>query len=158
MKSAEITDKLLEAIGSGKYRFIRVNYPNGDMVGHTGVFEAVHIAMEAVDLALGRLIPSVEAAGGVLVVSADHGNSDDMYEHAKDGSVKLDKATGKPKARTAHSLNPVPAVVWAPGAAGKVQLADGIEGLGISSLAATCLNLLGFATPEGYDPSLVRLG
>ena len=158
MKSAEITDKLLDAIRSGKYRFIRVNYPNGDMVGHTGVFEAVHIAMEAVDLALGRLIPAVEAAGGVLVVSADHGNSDDMYEHAKDGSVKLDKATGKPKARTAHSLNPVPAVVWAPGAAGKVQLADGIEGLGISSLAATCLNLLGFATPEGYDPSLVRLG
>ncbi len=158
MKSAEITDKLLEAIGSGKYRFIRVNYPNGDMVGHTGVFDAVHIAMEAVDLALGRLIPAVQAAGGVLVVSADHGNSDDMYEHAKDGSVKIDKATGKPKARTAHSLNPVPAVVWAPGLDGHVQLADGIEGLGISSLAATCLNLLGFATPEGYDPSIVRLG
>ena len=158
MKSAEITDKLVEAIGSGKYRFIRVNYPNGDMVGHTGVFDAVHIALEAVDLALGRLIPAVEAAGGVLVVSADHGNSDDMYEHAKDGSVKIDKTTGKPKSRTAHSLNPVPAVVWAPGLAGKVRLADGIEGLGISSLAATCLNLLGFATPEGYDPSLVRLG
>ena len=153
MKSAEITDKLVEAIGSGKYRFIRVNYPNGDMVGHTGVFDAVHVAMESVDLALGRLMAAVKAAGGVMVVSADHGNSDDMYEHAKDGSVKLG-ADGKPKARTAHSLNPVPAVVWAPGLEGRVAF-SGVEGAGISSLAATCLNLLGYQTPEGYDPSLV---
>ncbi|MBP5788291.1 MAG: 2,3-bisphosphoglycerate-independent phosphoglycerate mutase [Kiritimatiellae bacterium] len=154
MKSAEITDKLLEAIPSGRYRFIRVNYPNGDMVGHTGVFDAVHVAMEAVDLALGRLIPAVRAAKGALVVSADHGNSDDMYEHAKDGTVKLGP-DGKPKARTAHSLNPVPSVVWIPGLEGRVA-ASGVENPGISSLAATCLNLLGFQTPEGYDPSLVR--
>ncbi|MBQ9345663.1 MAG: 2,3-bisphosphoglycerate-independent phosphoglycerate mutase [Kiritimatiellae bacterium] len=157
MKSAEITDKLLEAIPSGKYGFIRVNYPNGDMVGHTGVFDAVHIAMEAVDLALARLLPAVEKAGGILVVSADHGNSDDMYEHAKDGSVKLG-ADGKPKARTAHSLNPVPAIVWAPGRENQVHLADDVEGLGISSLTATCLNLMGFATPEGYDRPIVKLG
>ena len=157
MKSAEITDKLLEAVAGGKYRFIRVNYPNGDMVGHTGVFDAVHVAMEAVDLALARLSAAVEKAGGVLVVSADHGNSDDMYEHAKDGSVKLG-ADGKPKARTAHSLNPVPAVVWAPAAGGAVRPAANLEGLGISSLAATCLNLLGYETPEGYDPSLVEVG
>ena len=154
MKSAEITDKLLEAIPSGRYRFIRVNYPNGDMVGHTGVFDAVHVAMEAVDLALGRLIPAVRAAKGALVVSADHGNSDDMYEHAKDGTVKLGP-DGKPKARTAHSLNPVPSVVWVPGLEERVA-ASGVENPGISSLAATCLNLLGFQTPEGYDPSLVR--
>ena len=154
MKSAEITDKLLEAIPSGRYRFIRVNYPNGDMVGHTGVFDAVHVAMEAVDLALGRLIPAVRAAKGALVVSADHGNSDDMYEHAKDGTVKLG-ADGKPKARTAHSLNPVPSVVWVPGMESRVA-SSGVENPGISSLAATCLNLLGFQTPEGYDPSLVR--
>ena len=154
MKSAEITDKLLEAIPSGRYRFIRVNYPNGDMVGHTGVFDAVHVAMEAVDLALGRLIPAVRAAKGALVVSADHGNSDDMYEHAKDGTVKLG-ADGKPKARTAHSLNPVPSVVWVPGMESRVA-SSGVENPGISSLAATCLSLLGFQTPEGYDPSLVR--
>ena len=154
MKSAEITDKLLEAIPSGRYRFIRVNYPNGDMVGHTGVFDAVHVAMEAVDLALGRLIPAVRAASGALVVSADHGNSDDMYEHAKDGTVKLG-ADGKPKARTAHSLNPVPSVVWVPGMESRVA-SSGVENPGISALAATCLNLLGFQTPEGYDPSLVR--
>ncbi len=157
MKSAEITDALIQAVLSGTYRFIRVNYPNGDMVGHTGIFPAVKIAVEAVDLALGRLLPAIRKAGGILVVSADHGNSDDMYEHAKDGKVLLDKTTGRPKARTAHSLNPVPAVVYDPANVAKAKLADK-TGLGISSLAATCLNLLGYQAPEGYDPSLVEIG
>jgi len=156
MKSAEITDALLAAIGSGKYQFIRVNYPNGDMVGHTGIFPAVKIAVEAVDLALGRLIPAIQKAGGILVISADHGNSDDMYEHAKDGTVKFHKATGLPKAKTAHSLNPVPAIIYDPANLAKAKLTDK-QGLGISSLAATCLNLLGYQTPEGYDPSLVEI-
>ena len=157
MKGAEITDKVVEAMASGKYRFIRVNYPNGDMVGHTGIFPAVKIAVETVDLCLGRLMAAARATGSILVVSADHGNSDDMYEHAKDGSVKFDKATGLPKARTAHSLNPVPAVIYDPANSAKIKL-SGKSGLGISSLAATCLNLLGFQTPEGYDPSLVEIG
>ena len=157
MKGAEITDKVIEAMGSGKYRFIRVNYPNGDMVGHTGIFPAVKIAVEAVDLCLGRLIAAAKKTGAILVISADHGNSDDMYEHAKDGSVKTDKKTGLPKAKTAHSLNPVPAVIFDPANAAQAKLTDK-TGLGISSLAATCLNLLGYRTPEGYDPSLVSVG
>ena len=157
MKAAEITDKVIEAIGSGKYQFIRVNFPNGDMVGHTGIFPAVKIAVETVDLCLGRLLPAIRKAGGILVVSADHGNSDDMYEHAKDGAVKFDKKTGLPKARTAHSLNPVPAVIYDPANAAKAKLTNK-AGLGISSLAATCLNLLGYKSPEGYDPSLVEIG
>ncbi|MDD2239060.1 MAG: 2,3-bisphosphoglycerate-independent phosphoglycerate mutase [Kiritimatiellae bacterium] len=157
MKSAEITDALIEAIGSGRYDFIRVNYPNGDMVGHTGIFPAVQIAVESVDLAIGRLLPAIQQAGGILVISADHGNSDDMVEHAQDGTVKLDPTTGQPKARTAHSLNPVPAIIVDPTNAAKITLAD-TSGLGISSLAATCLNLLGYQTPEGYDASLVTIG
>ena len=157
MKGAEITDKVIEAMGSGQYRFIRVNYPNGDMVGHTGIFPAVKIAVEAVDLCLGRLLPAIQKANGILVISADHGNSDDMYEHAKDGSVKTDKKTGLPKAKTAHSLNPVPAIIYDPANLAKAKLTDK-TGLGISSLAATCLNLLGYQTPEGYDPSLVEIG
>ncbi|MDR0993391.1 MAG: 2,3-bisphosphoglycerate-independent phosphoglycerate mutase [Verrucomicrobiota bacterium] len=156
MKSAEITDALIEGIESGKYRFIRVNYPNGDMVGHTGVYEAVHIAMEALDLALSRLLPVVKKMKGILVITADHGNSDDMYEHAKDGSVKMDKETGRPKPRTAHSLNPVPAILFDPSNASHATL-TAQKGLGISSIAATCLNLLGYETPEGYDPSLVKV-
>ena len=157
MKAAEITDNVIEAMNSGKYRFIRVNFANGDMVGHTGVFPAVQIAVETVDLCLGRLIPAAQAAGAILVISADHGNSDDMYEHAKDGSVIKDKATGRPKARTAHSLNPVPAIIYDPSNAAGVKLTDK-KGLGISSLAATCLNLIGYQTPEGYDPSLLEIG
>ena len=155
MKGAEITDKVVEAMASGKYRFIRVNYPNGDMVGHTGIFPAVKIAVETVDLCLGRLVAAARATGSILVVSADHGNSDDMYEHDKTGAVKFDKKTGLPKARTAHSLNPVPAVVYDPSGTGFFKL-TAKQGLGISSLAATCLNLLGYQTPEGYDPSLVE--
>jgi len=157
MKGAEITDKVIEAMGSGKYRFIRVNYPNGDMVGHTGIFPAVKIAVETVDLCLGRLIAAAKKTGAILVISADHGNSDDMYEHAKDGSVKVDKATGLPKAKTAHSLNPVPAIIYDPANAAQAKL-TAKTGLGISSLAATCLNLLGYQSPEGYDPSLVKIG
>ena len=155
MKGAEITDKVVEAMASGKYRFIRVNYPNGDMVGHTGIFPAVKIAVETVDLCLGRLVAAARATGSILVVSADHGNSDDMYEHDKTGAVKFDKKTGLPKARPAHSLNPVPAVVYDPSGTGFFKL-TAKQGLGISSLAATCLNLLGYQTPEGYDPSLVE--
>lgn len=157
MKSAEITDALIDAIGSGKYDFIRVNYPNGDMVGHTGIFPAVQIAVEAVDLAIGRLLPAIQKAGGILVISADHGNSDDMYEHGKDGTVTLDEKTNQPKARTAHSLNPVPAIIVDPTNAATITLTD-TPGLGISSLAATCLNLLGYQAPEGYDASLVTIG
>jgi len=157
MKGAEITDKVIEAMGSGKYRFIRVNYPNGDMVGHTGIFPAVKIAVETVDLCLGRLVAAAKKTGAILVISAAHGNSDDMYEHAKDGSVKVDKATGLPKAKTAHSLTPVPAIIYDPANVAQAKLTTK-TGLGISSLAATCLNLLGYQSPEGYDPSLVKIG
>jgi 2,3-bisphosphoglycerate-independent phosphoglycerate mutase len=157
MKAAEITDKVIEAMRSGTYHFIRVNFPNGDMVGHTGIFPAVKIAVETVDLCLGRLVAAAKATGAILVVSADHGNSDDMYEHAKDGSVKYDKQTGLPKARTAHSLNPVPAILFDPANAAKIKLTDK-QDLGISSLAATCLNLLGYQAPDDYTPSLVEIG
>lgn len=158
MKAAEITDKVIEAIPSGKYRFIRLNFPNGDMVGHTGVYQATQIAVETVDLCLGRLLPVIRAAGGILIVSADHGNADDMYEHdKKTGKTKVDKESGKIKVKTSHSLNPVPVYVYDPAGTAKVRLAKH-EGLGISSLAATTLRLLGFEPPEGYDPSVVDVG
>jgi len=160
MRAAEVTDKLVAAIlrRRNKYRFIRVNYANGDMVGHTGVFAAVHIAVEAVDLCLGRVLPAVAAAGGILVVSADHGNADDMYEHDKQtGATVCDPATGQPKPKTSHSLNPVPVFVYDPAGRAHVRLAAH-AGLGISSLAATCLQLLGFQPPADYDPSVVDVG
>ncbi|MCX6998645.1 MAG: 2,3-bisphosphoglycerate-independent phosphoglycerate mutase [Kiritimatiellaeota bacterium] len=160
MKAGEVTDKLVAAIlrRRNKYRFVRVNYANGDMVGHTGVYPAVQIAVETVDLCLGRVMQAVAAAGGILVVSADHGNADDMYEHdKKTGATVCDPATGQPKPKTSHSLNPVPAYFYDPAGVAGLRLAAQ-RGLGISSLAATCLQLLGFIPPADYDPSVVDVG
>jgi 2,3-bisphosphoglycerate-independent phosphoglycerate mutase len=157
MKAAEITDNVVEAINGGKYDFIRLNYANGDMVGHTGIPQAVEIAVETVDLCLARLVTAVKKADGILVVSADHGNSDDMYEcNYKTGEVIYDEKTGQPKLRTAHSLNPVFAHVYEPTGKIKIKL-SARKDLGISSLAATCLTLLGFEPPEDYTPSIVEI-
>nr|AGS53848.1 2,3-bisphosphoglycerate-independent phosphoglycerate mutase [uncultured bacterium contig00054] len=156
MKCAEITDHVLKAIGSGKYDFIRLNYPNGDMVGHTGVYQAVVCSMEAMDLQIGRLQKAVDEAGAVMVITADHGNSDDMFEHdKKTGAVSL-KADGTPKAKTSHSLNPVPCIIYDPENKGEYQK-DLNEGLGISSIAATCIHLLGYEPPADYDKSVLKM-
>ena len=157
MKAAEITDKVVDAIKGGEYDFIRLNYANGDMVGHTGIPQAVEIAVETVDLCIGRLVRAVKKANGILIVSADHGNADDMYEcNYKTGEIIYDEKTGKPKPRTAHSLNPVFAYVYEPTGSIKIKLSDH-DDLGISSLAATCLKLLGFVPPEDYTPSIVEI-
>ena len=155
MKCAEITDKVCDAIGSGEYDFIRLNYPNGDMVGHTGIYNAVLVAMAGMDLQISRVAEAVRKSGGVLVITADHGNSDDMYEHnKKTGDVLLDE-NGVVRRKTSHSLNPVPCIIFDPDS--KNEYADNLkEGLGISSLAATCINLLGYVPPEDYDESVLQ--
>lgn len=156
MKCAEITDYVLKAIASGSYKFIRLNYPNGDMVGHTGVYQSVVCGLEGMDIQLGRLREAVERAGGILILTADHGNSDDMYEHdKKTGAVQRD-AAGEPKAKTSHSLNPIPCVIYDPEFRGEYSTALR-GGLGISSLAVTCVELLGYMPPEGYDPSVLEM-
>ncbi|MGD9873336.1 MAG: 2,3-bisphosphoglycerate-independent phosphoglycerate mutase [Kiritimatiellia bacterium] len=158
MKAAEITDRVVAEIAGGKYRFIRLNYPNGDMVGHTGNFEAVRIAVESVDLCLARLMEAVKKAGGIMVISADHGNADDMYErNKKTGKTAIDPFTGLPQAKTSHSLNPVPVYVFAPANRDQIRL-SGAKDLGIASLAATCMKLLGFEPPADYAPSIVDAG
>ena len=156
MKCAEIADAVIEAIKSGKYQHIRLNFPNGDMVGHTGVFNAVVCSMEAMDLQIGRIKQAVEETGGILCITADHGNSDDMYEHAKDGSVKQNK-DGSPKAKTSHSLNPVPAIIYDPEYKGEYDQSALNSGLGISSWPATIMQLMGFVPPADYDRSLINL-
>ena len=154
MKCADITDRVIKEIEDGKWDFIKLNYPNGDMVGHTGVYEAVVCSMEAMDLQLGRLRSAIEKKGGVMIITADHGNADDMYEHGKDGSVKT-KANGDPKAKTSHSLNPVPCIIYDPCYNGEYSLTLN-EGLGISSIPATCMNFLGYDAPEDYDKSVIN--
>ena len=155
MKCAEIADRVIKEVESGKWDFIKLNFPNGDMVGHTGVFEAVVCSMEAMDLQIGRIWDAVSASGGIMIVTADHGNADDMYEHGKDGSVKT-KADGEPKSKTSHSLNPVPCIICDDNYNGEYSKTLK-EGLGISSIATTCITLLGYVPPEDYDPSIVTL-
>ncbi|MCL2381406.1 MAG: 2,3-bisphosphoglycerate-independent phosphoglycerate mutase [Treponema sp.] len=161
MKCAEIADHVLKAIASGNYDLIRLNFPNGDMVGHTGVYQAVVCSMEAMDIQIGRIARAVEKAGGVMLITSDHGNGDDMYEHdKKNGAVSL-KPDGSPKPKTAHSLNPVPCIVYDPDCKGEYPNAAGEgalnEGLGISSVAAACIQLLGYIPPEDYDKSVLKL-
>lgn len=156
MKCAEITDRVLTAIDSGAYQFIRLNFPNGDMVGHTGVFQSVVCSMESMDIQLGRLAEAIRKAGGVMVISADHGNSDDMLEHDKKTKKAVIDKDGNPKAKTSHSLNPVPCVIYDPECKGEYERSL-VEGLGISSLTATCLNLLGFVPPADYDRSVLSM-
>jgi len=155
MKCAEISDNVIETIEGGEYDFIKLNFPNGDMVGHTGNYEAVICSLEALDLSIGRIQKAVDSAGGIMVVSADHGNSDDMFEHNKKTGEVIYKEDGSPKAKTSHSLNPVPCIIYDPDGKGEYE-ATLKEGLGISGLAATCIELLGFVAPADYDESVLN--
>ena len=153
MKAAEITDVVLDGIEKGAYDFIRINYPNGDMVGHTGNLLAVEISVEATDLSIARLVKAVKKANGLLLITADHGNADEMFElDRKTGKARLDK-NGNPKMKTSHTLNPVPFILVDPSGRISCELK---EGLGISSIAATILELFGYEPPGVYDPSLLK--
>jgi len=157
MKSKEITEEVVKAIESGKYKFIRLNFPNGDMVGHTGVVEAVKVAVESVDESVGRIMEALKKANGIMVCTADHGNADDMCElDKKTSELKLD-AAGKCKPKTAHSLNPVPGIIYDPAGTSNARL-SGVDGAGIANLAATCITLLGYEPPADYTPSIVAVG
>jgi 2,3-bisphosphoglycerate-independent phosphoglycerate mutase len=129
------------------------------MVGHTGVYQAVICSMEAMDIQLGRIRKAAGEAGAVLLITADHGNSDDMYEHDKKTGEVSRKADGTPKAKTSHSLNPVPCILYDPDCKGEYETGGSAlkEGLGISSIAATCMELLGFIPPADYDPSVLTM-
>ena len=144
MKALEITEKTVELLKSGQYRFGRLNFANGDMVGHTGNFNAAVVAVETVDTCVGKLLKVVSELDGVAVVTADHGNADLMYTE-KDG-------IRSPK--TAHTLNPVPFVIYDPNYRGEYKMAA-VEDPGLSNVAATLLNLLGYEKVKDYDDSLI---
>lgn len=156
MKSAEITDKLVELISENKYPFMRVNFPNGDMVGHTGVFESAVIGVESVDIALKRILPAIDAVGGMAIITADHGNAEEMYELAKDGSPKADK-DGRIKAKTSHTLNPVPCIFYDNTEnKDKYEVVDS-DSYGLANIAATIADLLGVEKPECWESSMIKM-
>ncbi|HRZ28474.1 MAG TPA: 2,3-bisphosphoglycerate-independent phosphoglycerate mutase [Spirochaetota bacterium] len=156
MKAAEITDSMIRALKGSGFGFLRLNYPNGDMVGHTGDLPASIIAAETVDLCMGRLLKTVKETGGVAVITADHGNLDEMYEKDKKGNIQVDKKTGEPKKKTSHSLNPVPFIIYDPEFKGEYRLSKQAESAGLGNVAATLLKLMDFDPPEDYMPAVIE--
>jgi len=141
MKAKEITDRMVENMASHSFDFLRCNFPNGDMVGHTGVLEAVITAMEAVDEGVGRIIEAADRYGYVVCVTADHGNADQMLETKK----------GKTSVRTAHSLNPVPFIIYDPD--NRHEFKDG--SFGLANVAPTLLSLMDLEAPASWEPSMI---
>ena len=156
MQCALIADKLIAALEAGEYRYYRVNFPNGDMVGHTGNMLATRCSMEALDLQLGRILKVLDKLGGVALITADHGNADEMYELDKKGEVKLNK-DGTPKAKTSHTLNPVPCIIYDNFYSDKYSVKEQKATFGLSDVAATTVNLLGYEAPEMWDESLIEI-
>ena len=143
MKSADITDDVIEAIKSEKYDFIRCNFPNGDMVGHTGNYDATVTGVEAVDLGLARLKKVCDEYNVTLLVTADHGNADEMLEKNKKGVVQV---------RTAHSLNPVPFIIY--DKKNTFELKDGAFGL--ANVAPTVAQIFGLKAPECWEEGMIK--
>ncbi len=141
MKSKEITEKMVANMASHQFQFLRCNYPNGDMVGHTGVMEAVVTAMECVDQGLKAILEAADKYGYTLLVTADHGNADQMTETKK----------GKTTVRTAHSLNPVPFIIYDPDREWVIR--EGAYGL--ANVAPTVVKMMGLTAPECWEKSMV---
>ena len=131
MSAVEVTDKLVDAVNSGKFDLIVVNYANTDMVGHTGSYDAAVKAVETIDGCLERLVNAVENARGSILITADHGNSEQMK----------DDKTGQP--HTSHTTNPVPLIMAGYGA-DKYKLKNGR----LCDIAPTILNIMGIGQPE----------
>lgn len=144
MKATEIADRVIEAIASGKYAFIRCNLPNGDMVGHTGNLVATEIAVEAVDLSLGRILSACDEYGCILLVTADHGNCEQMLEKNKKGEIT---------ARTAHTVNPVPFIIHDKDERHELDMETPF---GLANVAPTVAELLGVEPYGCWEKSMLK--
>jgi 2,3-bisphosphoglycerate-independent phosphoglycerate mutase len=154
MKAAEIAKAAQQALLSGEFDYVRVNFANGDMVGHTGDLEATKLACESVDQGVKLLVDAVESCGGIYMITADHGNCDDMAQRKKNGEPLLDN-TGKVAPLTSHTLAPVPVAIGGPGLPSNVKFSDSLAKAGLANVTATYLNLMGFEAPPSYEPSLL---
>jgi 2,3-bisphosphoglycerate-independent phosphoglycerate mutase len=156
MKAAEIADAMIAALKSGHYRTLRCNFANGDMVGHTGNFRAATMAIEAMDLELARVLAAVDAMHGVALITADHGNADEMYEMDKKTGQPAQHPDGSYKAKTAHTLNPVPLILYDNSTGGRLGLLQ-TPTAGLSNIAATVANLLGLEKHSKWDDSVLEI-
>ena len=155
MKASEIVDATIDALRGDSRCVARINLANGDMVGHTGVHAAAIKAVESVDANLGRLLTVVERVGGVALVTADHGNCEAMYERDKKTGLFARRDDGSLKPKTSHTTNPVPFSLFDPHGHVKGGLGSSVSAPSLANVAATMLELLGYAAPEDYEPSLL---
>ncbi|KAJ0520603.1 2,3-bisphosphoglycerate-independent phosphoglycerate mutase [Helianthus annuus] len=155
MKALEIGEKARDAILSGKFDQVRVNIPNGDMVGHTGDVEATVVACKAADEAVKMILDAVEQVGGIYVVTADHGNAEDMVKRNKKGEPLL--KDGEVQILTSHTLQPVPIAIGGPGLAAGVKFRKDVPSGGLANVAATVMNLHGFVAPDDYETTLIEV-
>jgi 2,3-bisphosphoglycerate-independent phosphoglycerate mutase len=146
MKVREITAEVIDLLRSGEYRFGRLNFPSGDMVGHTGNLPATIEAMTVIDECVAELASVIEDLDGVMVFTADHGNADIMF---------TDDAEGVRSPKTSHTLSPVPFAIFDPNFDGEYHMAPP-AGAGLANVAATLLNLLGYEAPADYRRSLIE--
>ena len=156
MKAAEITDATVARMRNGSFDVGRINLANGDMVGHTGDLPATVVAVSTLDMMLGRLIRAAEASNTVLLITADHGNCDDMLD-VKPGQASgweaLDAAL-PPK--TSHSLSPVPFYLYDPAGMNHYQLRQG-QAHTLANVANTVIQLMGLEPCERYEPGLITM-
>ena len=143
MKSAEITDKLVAAIESGNYDFLRVNYPGGDMVGHFGELEPTIIAMESIDVCLKRIVDAVNKLGGITIITADHGNAEELIDEK-----------GNPK--TSHTTNKIPFALIDDTDNRKLYKVKKGE-FGLANVASTITDLLGIEADDAWLPSIIEI-
>jgi 2,3-bisphosphoglycerate-independent phosphoglycerate mutase len=145
---------VLQDLETRGHRFIRANFANGDMVGHTGSLDAAVRAIEVVDECVGAIEAGVRDAGATLILTADHGNSDMMWEvDPETGAVKRD-GEGRPMVKTSHTLSPVPFCVVGSGS-DQIMPNPDVDNPGLANIASTLLMLLGFIPPADYLPPLV---
>lgn len=146
MKVREITARTIDLLRTGRYRFGRLNFPSGDMVGHTGHLHATIEAMEVIDECMAQLIAVIDELGGVLVYTADHGNADIMFT----------ESNGVRSPKTSHTLSPVPFVIHDAAWHGEYRIARP-DGAGLANVAATLLELMGFTPPADYEPAVIAV-
>jgi 2,3-bisphosphoglycerate-independent phosphoglycerate mutase len=142
MKAKEVCDRTIKALSSGDWKFVRVNFANGDMVGHTGKIQAAIEAMNTIDQCVKRLVDTVHKLDGITIITADHGNCEDM---------KFSNGESK----TAHSLNPVPFFIIDKNWQKEYMIDHEITDAGLSNVAPTIINLLGLKKPKDYRKSLL---
>ena len=155
MQAEGIANTTIDRMQRGSFDFGRINFANGDMVGHTGNLQAAITAVEVLDVQLGRLLDAADATGTTLIITADHGNADEMFDGKEKDFPEWESATGKkPRPKTSHTLAPVPFAIYGKGGKG-YQLVS-IERRTLAHVANTAIELLGLPQNPIYLPSLIR--